>query len=87
MSWVGEPNREPSVEQLLVLVARAQRKVLRPAEIVTLQLGIRGLADGAVLGYATDAGRLLLAAARLYASAYGLSVDQAEAEIRAEAGL
>lgn len=87
-------NRAPTVDQLLVLAGRAGRKALTSAEVRTLQAGVRALAESVGAGVPqvparrdVEAERLLAAAVRLYAGAYGLSMAQAEGEIRQEAGL
>jgi hypothetical protein len=97
MPLLSRPNRAPTVQQLLELAGRAGGKPLRSAEVVTLKGGIRALAAAAGSGAAAPAApsparasetELLLAAAvRLYAGVYGLTTEQAEAEVRAEAGL
>lgn len=96
-------NRAPTVAQLLSLASRAGGKPLRSVEVATLQRGIRALADAADSAASVEVDsvvaassapvrvserdRLLEAAVRLYADVYGLTVAQAEAEVRAEAGL
>lgn len=92
------PNRTPTVAQLITLVSRSSRKPLTSPEISTLRSGIEALAAAAT-GSPASAGapsgpsrreahlqRLLDAASRLYAESYGLTPEQAMAEIRAEAG-
>ena len=92
------PNRAPTVPQLITLVNRSSRKPLTSAEIATLRGGIEALAEAATGPLAAGGvpsgpsrreahlQRLLDAASRLYADSYGLTQEQAVAEIRAEAG-
>jgi hypothetical protein len=83
------------VDQLLQLAGRAGGQALRSVEVATLTLGISALAvaassvEPAVPSPArvSERDRLLDTAVRLYAGVYGLTVAQAEAEVRAEAGL
>jgi hypothetical protein len=92
------PNRHPTIEQLIALANRAGRRVLSSAEISTLRRGIDALAAAAtgepIRGaphkpspQLVEAQLLLAAAVRAYAGAYGMTEEQALAEIRTEARL
>ncbi|MCC9307725.1 hypothetical protein LN042_11555 [Kitasatospora sp. RB6PN24] len=87
-------NWTPSVDQLLALAGRAGGKPLRYVEVATLKAGIERLASAASadlppapVAAPDQTARLLEAALRLYADVYGLTREQAAAEVRAEAGL
>jgi hypothetical protein len=81
----------PSVEQLLILVDRAERGRLSAGEAARLRLGLNALAAARPSSVAdqrerAETDRLLRerdAAVRLLADVYGMTVAQAAADVRA----